>query len=108
MSRWGGVAQGGAAVKTMASSFSSQCLGTASSGLISFWLLRNPADCTPAHRDWGTPCLHANIQGPRDPCVQLRAPALVKPAAHASEWGQGGRGKRVTEYWNCLKAPGLV
>ncbi|GAB5577411.1 protein FAM168A isoform X3 [Prionailurus iriomotensis] len=41
-----------------------------------------PADCTPAHRDWGTPCVHANIQGPRDPCVQLCAPALVKPAAH--------------------------
>ena len=55
--------------------------GMASSGfLFSFWMLRYPADCTPAHRDWGTPCLHANIQGPRDPCVQLCAPALVKPA----------------------------
>ncbi|KAI5943920.1 Protein FAM168A [Manis javanica] len=43
---------------------------------------RYPADCTPAYRDWGTPCLHANIQGPGDPCVQLCAPALVKPAAH--------------------------
>ncbi|KAL2806731.1 protein FAM168A isoform 2, partial [Daubentonia madagascariensis] len=38
---------------------------------------RYPADYTPAHCNWGTPCLHANIQGPRNPCVQLRAPALV-------------------------------
>lgn len=62
-------------------------------GLISFALLslvlRDPADCTPAHRDWGTPCLHANIQGPRDPCVQLCATTLVKPEAHPSEWGLG-------------------
>ncbi|GAB1292395.1 Protein FAM168A [Apodemus speciosus] len=41
-----------------------------------------PADHTSAHCNRGTPCLHAHIQGPRNPCVQLRAPALVKPAAH--------------------------
>ena len=42
-----------------------------------------PADCITAHSDWGIPCLHANIQGTRDPCIQLYiCPTLVKPAAH--------------------------
>ena len=60
--------------------------------LFSLWMLRDLADCPPAHRDWGTPCLHANIQGPGDPGVQLCAATLVKPAAHPSEWGLGWEG----------------
>ncbi|XP_035298241.1 protein FAM168A isoform X3 [Cricetulus griseus] len=43
---------------------------------------RYPADHTPAHCNWGAPRLHAHVQGPRNPRVQLCAPALVKPAAH--------------------------
>lgn len=88
-----------------------QSPGMASSDLLfSLWMLRYPADCTPAYRDWGTPCLHANIQGPGDPCVQLCAPALVKPAAHPSEWGPGagGENKRVTKYGHCCKATRLA
>lgn len=34
----------------------------------------HPADCITAHSNWGIPCLHANIQGARDPCIQLHAP----------------------------------
>lgn len=71
-------------------------------------MLRDPADCPPAHRDRGTPCLHANVQGPGDPGVQLRAAALVKPAAHPSEWGPGREGGRATGHWTCLTAPGLI
>lgn len=75
--------------------------------LFSLWVLRYPADCTPAHRDWGTPCLHANIQGSRDPCVQLCATTLVKPAAHPSEWGSGGRGERAVNTGAASESPVL-
>lgn len=91
MSRSGGGGPGwGAAMrKAMTSSHHPSALGWPHWVYSSLWILRYPADCTPAHRDRGTPRLHANIQGPRDPCVQLCAPALVKPAAHPSEWGLG-------------------
>ena len=92
----------------------SSSLPSAQAGLIRvtlLWILRYPADGTPAHCDWGSPCLHANIQGPRDPCVQLCAPALVKPAAHPSEWspGRGGGLKHRTvsgPRWVCRTTPG--
>jgi hypothetical protein len=80
---------------TMVSSSLSLSPGTASSGFLFFlWMPRYSADYTPAHCNWSTPCLHAHIQGPRNPSLQLCAPALVKPAAHPSEWGQGGRNGR--------------